>query len=26
MEDDTIHGGFHEEPPVGPDDAPTPTA
>ncbi|GKA07374.1 hypothetical protein Tco_0686598 [Tanacetum coccineum] len=26
MEDDTIHGGFHEESPVGPDDAPTPTA
>ncbi|GKF09379.1 hypothetical protein Tco_0043603, partial [Tanacetum coccineum] len=26
MEDDTIHGGFHEESPVGPNDAPTPTA
>ncbi|GJR90951.1 hypothetical protein Tco_0214962 [Tanacetum coccineum] len=26
MEDDTTHGGFHEESPVGPDDAPTPTA
>ncbi|GJR80720.1 hypothetical protein Tco_0151505 [Tanacetum coccineum] len=26
MEDDTIHGGFHQESPVGPDDAPTPTA
>ncbi|GJY36135.1 ribonuclease H-like domain-containing protein [Tanacetum coccineum] len=25
MEDDTIHGGFHEESHVGPDDAPTPT-
>ncbi|GJT48670.1 hypothetical protein Tco_0974827 [Tanacetum coccineum] len=26
MEDDTILGGFHEESPAGPDDAPTPTA
>ncbi|GJU72807.1 hypothetical protein Tco_1264212 [Tanacetum coccineum] len=26
MEDDTTHGGFHEESPVRPDDAPTPTA
>ncbi|GJS26884.1 hypothetical protein Tco_0487504, partial [Tanacetum coccineum] len=26
MEDDTTHGGFHVESPVGPDDAPTPTA
>ncbi|GKD19639.1 hypothetical protein Tco_1208797 [Tanacetum coccineum] len=26
MEDNTIHSGFHEESPVGPDDAPTPTA
>ncbi|GJX08449.1 hypothetical protein Tco_0196381 [Tanacetum coccineum] len=26
MEDDTIHGGFHMESPVGPNDAPTPTA
>ncbi|GJX79755.1 hypothetical protein Tco_0327904, partial [Tanacetum coccineum] len=26
LEDDTIHGGFHEESPVGPNDAPTPTA
>ncbi|GJY36751.1 putative ribonuclease H-like domain-containing protein, partial [Tanacetum coccineum] len=26
MEEDTIHGGFHEESPVGPNDAPTPTA
>ncbi|GJY73821.1 hypothetical protein Tco_0478252 [Tanacetum coccineum] len=26
LEDDTTHGGFHEESPVGPDDAPTPTA
>ncbi|GJR79936.1 hypothetical protein Tco_0150721 [Tanacetum coccineum] len=26
MEDDTIHGGFHEGSPVGPNDAPTPTA
>ncbi|GKA89582.1 hypothetical protein Tco_0811394, partial [Tanacetum coccineum] len=26
MEDDTIHGGFHVESPVGPDDASTPTA
>ncbi|GJT74953.1 hypothetical protein Tco_1041678 [Tanacetum coccineum] len=26
MEDDTTHGGFHMESPVGPDDAPTPTA
>ncbi|GJU36494.1 hypothetical protein Tco_1184848, partial [Tanacetum coccineum] len=25
MEDDTTHGGFHVESPVGPDDAPTPT-
>ncbi|GKB06802.1 putative ribonuclease H-like domain-containing protein [Tanacetum coccineum] len=25
MEDDTILGGFHEESPAGPDDAPTPT-
>ncbi|GJV98055.1 hypothetical protein Tco_1549632 [Tanacetum coccineum] len=26
MEDDTILGGFHEESPAGPNDAPTPTA
>ncbi|GKB32633.1 hypothetical protein Tco_0872034, partial [Tanacetum coccineum] len=26
MEDDTTHGGFHVESPLGPDDAPTPTA
>ncbi|GJT81949.1 hypothetical protein Tco_1056291 [Tanacetum coccineum] len=26
MEDDTILGGFHEESPAGPDDAPTPPA
>ncbi|GKA43448.1 hypothetical protein Tco_0736172 [Tanacetum coccineum] len=26
MEDDTTHGGFHEESPGRPDDAPTPTA
>ncbi|GKB88478.1 hypothetical protein Tco_0960750, partial [Tanacetum coccineum] len=26
MEDDTIHGGFHQESPVRPDDAPTLTA
>ncbi|GKB95084.1 hypothetical protein Tco_0981221 [Tanacetum coccineum] len=26
MEDDTTHGGFHEDSPVRPDDAPTPTA
>ncbi|GJZ06107.1 hypothetical protein Tco_0539900 [Tanacetum coccineum] len=26
MEDDTILGGFHEDSPAGPDDAPTPTA
>ncbi|GJV31084.1 retrovirus-related pol polyprotein from transposon TNT 1-94 [Tanacetum coccineum] len=26
MDDDTTHGGFHEESPVRPDDAPTPTA
>ncbi|GJW59944.1 hypothetical protein Tco_0109279 [Tanacetum coccineum] len=26
LEDDTIHGGFHEESPVGPNDTPTPTA
>ncbi|GJW98591.1 hypothetical protein Tco_0180399, partial [Tanacetum coccineum] len=26
LEDDTLHGGFHEESPVGPNDAPTPTA
>ncbi|GKC19954.1 hypothetical protein Tco_1022104 [Tanacetum coccineum] len=26
MKDDTIHGGFHVESPVGPDDASTPTA
>ncbi|GKC73480.1 hypothetical protein Tco_1119363 [Tanacetum coccineum] len=26
MEDDTTHGGFHEESSVRPDDAPTPTA
>ncbi|GJT76397.1 hypothetical protein Tco_1043122 [Tanacetum coccineum] len=26
MEDDTTHGGFYVESPVGPDDAPTPTA
>ncbi|GKF24235.1 hypothetical protein Tco_0076557 [Tanacetum coccineum] len=26
MEDDTTHGGFYEESPVRPDDAPTPTA
>ncbi|GJU79468.1 hypothetical protein Tco_1281833 [Tanacetum coccineum] len=26
MEDDTADGGFHVESPVGPDDAPTPTA
>ncbi|GKG41841.1 hypothetical protein Tco_0473592, partial [Tanacetum coccineum] len=23
MEDDTTHGGFHEESPIRPDDAPT---
>ncbi|GKF73663.1 hypothetical protein Tco_0219995, partial [Tanacetum coccineum] len=26
LEDDTTHGGFHVESPIGPDDAPTPTA
>ncbi|GKB80346.1 hypothetical protein Tco_0947241 [Tanacetum coccineum] len=26
MDDDTTHGGFHEESPVRPNDAPTPTA